>query len=127
MTRSYCWQLLFGSAPDGEDLFARCVVKYGVEHDHSRSFEEQLTDTAIPTDDVTMRDLVEAEGSLVGETFDYALPIGWVDDVKAKTGEWPRFFVWHYPRRGLPGHIFGQPFPLTPSANRLLDKYEGRR
>lgn len=73
----------------------------------------------------TMHELVEEELASPGSTladgvFDYALPQGWVADVKDRTGQWPEGFVWHYPPRS----IFGHAFPLTEAATILLAEYE---
>jgi len=74
--------------------------------------------------EVTFRDLAEAAVAR-GElgTFDYALPLDWCDDVRAKTGESPFGFVWSYP----PKSIWGEPFALTVEAAALLTKYEEAR
>lgn len=70
--------------------------------------------------ELTIRDLAESDEALQAlETFDYAIPIGWVDDVKAKTGEYPEHFVWAYRQ----GSIWGEPWPLTPEAEALLRRY----
>lgn len=74
----------------------------------------------------TIRDLTDRFPELheKGATFDYAIPISWVEDVKAKTGIWPIEFVWFYPKSGEYGHIWGKPFPLTDGAKEILAKYE---
>lgn len=74
---------------------------------------------------ITIRELADSFPELheEGATFDYAIPIDWCDDVKAKTNIWPQEFVWFYPKRGEPGHIWGVPFPLTDEAKETLRLY----
>lgn len=53
-------------------------------------------------------------------SFDTAIPQGWVDDVREKTGKpFPFGFVWDY----SDGSIYGKPFPLTKDAYALLEEY----
>jgi hypothetical protein len=52
--------------------------------------------------------------------YDTALPQPWVDAVKARTGEYPRAFVWCYDQN----RTFGAPYPLTAAARALLARYE---
>ncbi len=66
----------------------------------------------------TIRDLVEAS-PIAHETFDYALPQDWVDDVKRLTGISPREIVWWYPVNST----WGQPYPLTPYASYIMAVY----
>lgn len=79
-----------------------------------------ITEPAFTT--MSMRDLVEAHQRLgtIPETFDYALPQHWVDDVFERTGLYPYGFVWVYP----PKSIFGEPFAVTPAAVKTLEAYE---
>lgn len=74
----------------------------------------------------TIRDLADSFPELheKGATFDYAIPINWVNDVKEKIGIYPTEFVWFYPKSGEYGHIWGKPFPLTDEAKETLRKYE---
>lgn len=74
----------------------------------------------------TVRELADSFPELheKGATFDYAIPITWCDDVKAKTGIWPQYFVWFYPKSGENGHIWGKPFPLNDEAKETLQLYE---
>ena len=76
-----------------------------------------------PVDGRNWRDIAEADPTLVGVTFDYAIPQDWADDVKRVTGTYPRGIVWAYP-----GHsIFGHPHPLTMWAECLIEQYNNNR
>ena len=81
----------------------------------------------------TMRDVAEAAvasgviDKQNGGEFDYALPQGWWDAFYALVGEPPLGFVWYYPPRGVAGHIFGVPLPLTDGARAQLVRYETAR
>lgn len=70
---------------------------------------------------ITMRDLVEADPYLQGKTYDYAVPIDWVTDVKERIGMWPVHFVWLYDEQA---RTFGRPYPLTDEAKDILKRYE---
>ena len=77
-------------------------------------------------DDWDLRMAAEALG--VTDTFDTALPQGWVDELRAfvrtlPTGDtWDPFgqYVWLYDKESP---IFGRPFPLTPDADSALQLY----
>ena len=75
-------------------------------------------------DDVTMRELVEADKVLQmqGMVYDYALPHLWCEDFKAKMGHWPRFYVWVYG----PQSIWGDPHALTYDAAVALTLYRSK-
>lgn len=85
---------------------------HNTTHPHLCAYARQLT----------MRELVEDDPYLQGpevQTYDYAIPQGWVDDVKAKTGEYPEGFVWMY----KPESIWGEPYGVTQRAKDLLERY----
>lgn len=55
-------------------------------------------------------------------SFDWALPQEWVDDFNKVTGVYPAargLFVWSYAK----ARIWGEPFPLTEEADKLLEIY----
>ena len=68
-----------------------------------------------------LADLAVARGEL--GTFDFALPIQWADDVRAKTGKSPFGIVWSYPGSS----IFGEPFALTNEGAAILAEYAARQ
>ena len=58
---------------------------------------------------MTVADLVNA--LLPGETVDYALPQGWVDECQAEGFDPRGCVVWHYPKQK--GWLCGRPAALT--------------
>lgn len=68
--------------------------------------------------EINTRELAEAAGL---KAFDTALPMGWYDDVYARTGYWPQSygFVWSYDAPT----VWGAPYPLTDAARILLKFY----
>lgn len=72
---------------------------------------------------MTKEELVKQHG-IENESFDYALPQQWVDEVKQLTGfDYDSItygFVWHYG-----GLLFGRPYPLTPTAREILSALVG--
>ena len=71
----------------------------------------------------SIRELAEARESELG-TFDYALPVGWCNEMHDLIGEWPHGFVWSY---SAPSTIFGRPFPLTAAATDQLARLTAAR
>lgn len=112
---------------DPDDFAARCAITAGAEHSHSDFTARELVQAGlaselIPTIRELAEDALESQAGL-SKTFDYAIPVGWMDEVRKAIGEWPTGFVWHYPE----GSIFGAPFPLTSTARRQLAAYEDFR
>ena len=63
----------------------------------------------------TKPELAEAAGI---ETYDTALPQGWLDRVRAVTGEYPLAdFVWSY---DPPNRVIGRPAAITEAGTALL-------
>lgn len=69
--------------------------------------------------DPTVDQLAKEKGLV---SYDTALPKRWCDDVLQRTGVWPGLvgFVWCYDK----ARIFGEPVPLTKTAEELLARYE---
>jgi len=66
----------------------------------------------------------EAAEALELEVYDTALPQDWVDDFHKVTGVYPvGLFVWCYDN----AKTFGEPYPLTMAAFKLLLQYERAR
>jgi hypothetical protein len=80
-----------------------------------------LTDRGPDDGETTFDELIAVAKERGGlDKFDSALPQMWCDNVKEKTGTYPRGFVWSYPKMS----IWGEAFPLTSDARELLAKYE---
>lgn len=69
----------------------------------------------------TVKEAAEALGLKV---YDTALPQDWVNDFYEKTAVWPAgMFVWCYDE----AKTWGEPYPLSMDALKLLLKYERER
>ncbi len=68
---------------------------------------------------MTKKEIIQ-KMELEKETFDYALPQTWVDEVSKKTGdEIAPHFVWLYDKEG---GLFGRPSSISLKGNRILFK-----